>query len=366
MKKITLYFFLLFSVVSGSAQCIATSQYPTGDVISENEGAVQQISDCNYAGEYAVVTNLIIGNNYQFAATGGIGNYITVTTTSNVVIASGASPLIVNAISSTDVRVHFFTDASCGSEEECRETSVQCISPSCVPVPPPANDECSNAVTLAVDAVFCNGSNTNGTNVNATNSGLAAATCFDYGDNDVWYSFTVPANTGTVDISTDFTGGTLVDTEVAVYSGTCGALSEVSCDQDGGTTVLSNGFSWNSLLSNVSVNVGQTYYVRVSGYDEFNEGTFCLKISTNQTLSAQDFAEITFKAYPNPVKDRLHLSYSSEISSVSVYNMLGQEVLVKEINATNSELDFTDLTVGSYVVKVTINGMTKTLKVIKQ
>jgi hypothetical protein len=52
--------------------------------------------------------------------------------------------------------------------------------------------------------------------------------------NDVWYSFTVPENVATVDVSTDFLGGSLYDTEVAVYSGACDGLQEVGCDNDGG------------------------------------------------------------------------------------------------------------------------------------
>ena len=96
--------------------------------------------------------------------------------------------------------------------------------------PPPANDECVGAVSLVVDDTFCNGTNTNGTNEGATDSGEVLAACFNYGLNDVWFSFDAPADTATVDISTDFLGGTLYDTEVALYSGACGALTEIACD----------------------------------------------------------------------------------------------------------------------------------------
>lgn len=366
MKKITLFICLFFIGISINAQCISPTQYPSGDISSINDGSVQEIEGCNYAGEYSQVINLIVGNDYEFTGTGGAGNYITITDGSDNVIATGPSPLTVNAINVATIRVHIFLDNTCATDSDCHTTTIQCISATCVPPLPPANDECINAVSLTVDSAFCDGTNTNATNAGATDSLVTAAACFNYGENDVWFSFTVPSGIATVDVSTDFTGGTLVDSEIALYEGSCGALTEVDCDQDGGTTVLSNGFSWNSIITNASVNVGQTYYVRVSGYDNASAGTFCLKVSTNQLLSAQDFVADAFKVYPNPVKNVLNLSYTTEISSVAVYNMLGQEVLSKNLNAAQSQLDMSNLSAGTYMVKVNVDGLTKIIKIIKE
>lgn len=366
MKKITLFICLFFIGISVSAQCISVDQYPFGDIPSINDGNLQEIATCNYAGEYSQIINLIIGNDYQFTGTGGAGNYLTITDTSDNVIASGLSPLTVNAINVTTVKFHIFLDNTCTTDSDCHTTTIQCVSASCVPPPPPVNDECVNAVSLTVDSTFCDGTNTNATNAGATDSMVTTAACFNYGENDVWFSFTVPSGVATVDISTDFTGGTLMDSEIALYSGNCGALNELDCDQDSGTTVLSNGFTWNSIISDTAVNVGETYYVRVSGYDAASTGTFCLKVSTNQLLSAQDFVSEAFKVYPNPVKNILNLSYTTEISSVAVFNLLGQEVLTKHLNAAQTQLDMSNLSAGTYVVKVNVDGTVKTIKVIKQ
>ena len=45
--------------------------------------------------------------------------------------------------------------------------------------------------------------------------------------------------------------------------------------------------------------------------------------------------------------------------------MLGQQVLEKMPNAVNSELDLSGLQTGTYFVKVTIGGVVKTIRVIK-
>lgn len=73
----------------------------------------------------------------------------------------------------------------------------------------------------------------------------------------------------------------------------------------------------------------------------------------------------SLKAYPNPVNDKFIISFDQKISMVLVYNLLGQEVLSKTINANEGTLDFSGLASGVYMVKVISNDDSKTLKVIK-
>ncbi|MFY0482663.1 T9SS type A sorting domain-containing protein [Flavobacterium sp. PLA-1-15] len=84
------------------------------------------------------------------------------------------------------------------------------------------------------------------------------------------------------------------------------------------------------------------------------------------TLGNPTFGANNFKAYPNPVKDILNVSYTENISNVEVYNLLGQKVATKSINATNGQLDMSSLAAGSYLVKVTAGNQVQTIKVIKQ
>ncbi|WNM18307.1 T9SS type A sorting domain-containing protein [Flavobacterium capsici] len=234
------------------------------------------------------------------------------------------------------------------------------------PPPAPANDECAGAVMLTVDDTFCNGTNTNGTNLGATDSGLGLADCFNYGQNDVWYSFTVPSDVATVDISTDFTGGTLYDTEVALYSGVCGSLVELDCDNDGGTTTLPNGFSWNSLILDSPVDAGATYYVRVSGYSANDVGTFCLRVSRNQDLSNGDFSNNSFSFSPNPVRNILTINNGQEMTQIEVYNLVGQKIKQYDVNTTSAQIDMSNLQTGAYLLKITSNDAVKTIKVLKE
>ena len=97
----------------------------------------------------------------------------------------------------------------------------------------PANNLCTSATTLTVHSNSCTAPST-GTNVDATPSGeLPNPTCSSFGiGQDVWYKFTVPA-TGNVSIEMNTAGGP-TDWAMSVYSGVCGALVQVECDDDDG------------------------------------------------------------------------------------------------------------------------------------
>ncbi len=73
-----------------------------------------------------------------------------------------------------------------------------------------------------------------------------------------------------------------------------------------------------------------------------------------------------FTYYPNPVKNTLTLNAQQNIQNITMYNMLGQQVLTTSPNTLNTEVDMSQLETGTYFVKVSINDATKTVRVIKQ
>ncbi|PIB32164.1 hypothetical protein BFP78_09940 [Gaetbulibacter sp. 5U11] len=90
-------------------------------------------------------------------------------------------------------------------------------------------------------------------------------------------------------------------------------------------------------------------------------------VDLNTSLGVTKFEdEATFTYYPNPVNDNLTLKAQKEISNVSVYNMLGQEVYRNAPNSVDNLVNMSDLQSGAYFVKVTIDNVTETIKVIKK
>jgi len=87
--------------------------------------------------------------------------------------------------------------------------------------------------------------------------------------------------------------------------------------------------------------------------------------SENCSFSISDFFDTSnFSFYPNPVNDILHFSANQQIANVTINNILGQEVKAN-IKFDNTSLDMSNLPIGNYLVKVTIKGVSKTIKVVK-
>jgi hypothetical protein len=83
-------------------------------------------------------------------------------------------------------------------------------------------------------------------------------------------------------------------------------------------------------------------------------------------VGTESFESSGFSYYPNPVNDMLTVSYKDTIESIAVYNLLGQQVLQKEVNATQVQTNLSALAQGTYLVKVTAGGKEKSVRIIKQ
>lgn len=229
------------------------------------------------------------------------------------------------------------------------------------PPPAPANDECSTATALTVGGTYA-AQLTDGTTVGATDSTQAdPTTCFGFSGGDVWYSVVVPASGSlTIETGDSTTGETGLDTVITIYSGDCAVLTQVDCDDDGAAT---GAYSFKSLTG---LTPGSTLYIRVYEYNNDDAGGFAIS-AYDASLSNGSFDNTNFTYYPNPVKNVLNLSYNQEISSVEVFNMVGQKVSSNNLNATLGQVDMSQLPNGVYLVKVaTANNQSKTIRVIKE
>src|SRR5690606_12498343 len=84
-----------------------------------------------------------------------------------------------------------------------------------------------------------------------------------------------------------------------------------------------------------------TYYVTQTVGDCVSE-PFAVTVTVLAGVDTID--QQAFKAYPNPVKDTLTISYKENIQEVTVVNMLGQIVGSQTVNATETQIDMSALT----------------------
>lgn len=225
--------------------------------------------------------------------------------------------------------------------------------------PAPANDECSGAIALTPGATFETSPLTT-TNLSATLSvGHPVPSCgnfsFETNGKDVWYTVTIPAS-GSITLETAGNGG-LGDTAMAAYTGTCGDLTQVGCNDD---TV---GLYSRIILTGQTP--GETIYVRVWGFNG-SSGSFVISAFDASLSIGDGFDSTSFNYYPNPVNDRLQISHKEEIKQVAVYNLLGQEVINMPFASNEGSVDFSKLASGQYLVKVMTETQSKVVKVIKR
>lgn len=139
------------------------------------------------------------------------------------------------------------------------------------------NDECSGAIPLTISTTC---SYATYTNVGATAStGMTPPGCGNYSGSDVWFSVIVPA---TGEINIDLQTGVMTDSAIALYSGTCGALTLLDCDDDSSVNGLM------SFLRRTGLTPGQTIYIRVWEYGNDNNGTFGICATTPSCPSPAD------------------------------------------------------------------------------
>ena len=121
--------------------------------------------------------------------------------------------------------------------------------------PAPANDACATATGLSINAGCVN--------VAASSYGASQslAPCVGTSDDDVWFSFTANNYTQTIQV----TPSANMDAVLELLSGSCGALTSISCTDVGFTGGIES-------VTAVGLVPGTTYYVRV--YDYYSSGGF--------------------------------------------------------------------------------------------
>ena len=118
-------------------------------------------------------------------------------------------------------------------------------------------------------------------------------------------------------------------------------------------------------LDKVRINKSSTAKTPLITLDEIRVANTWDKVTgPNATLSVAKNDIEGLKVYPNPVKEgKLFISSaSSAVKTVAIYNVLGAQVLKKEV--TSGLVDVSSLNKGVYVLKITEAGKTSTRKVV--
>ncbi len=99
--------------------------------------------------------------------------------------------------------------------------------------------------------------------------------------NDGWWTYTASID-GALTVSTS--GLVTFDSDMVLYEGTCGALNQIACNGDAGST--------DSEISGVPVLAGTTYTIRIGGWEtgEAGSGQFFLETTPHSVAPTASFA----------------------------------------------------------------------------
>ncbi|AWH84056.1 hypothetical protein HYN59_02545 [Flavobacterium album] len=91
-----------------------------------------------------------------------------------------------------------------------------------------------------------------------------------------------------------------------------------------------------------------------------------LAVTVSQLAGINEFGMQGVRAYPNPVNDIYTITYTEPISTLSVYNMLGQPLATSQNGTASVQVNMAPYAQGTYFIKLTSGVKAATLKVVKQ
>jgi len=101
--------------------------------------------------------------------------------------------------------------------------------------------------------------------------------------------------------------------------------------------------------------------------DDTNSNGIPDYLESSVALSVNNSFLNVFSLYPNPIKDKLTITFINDIvkkASVSIFTIQGQIVFKSKLNKTNTSLNLSSLNNGIYLIKITKNNKNYIQKII--
>ncbi|MFP5438018.1 MAG: GEVED domain-containing protein [Bacteroidia bacterium] len=190
-----------------------------------------------------------------------------------------------------------------------------------------------------------------------------------YSDSTTLYVF-VQSGTCTAEASFDITISntpvlTAVSPQVVSTQNDVATIEDIVVTADGPVQWYASEADYannNPLPQGTPITANTTYFAGQSN----GTCSAVITVMVSEILGNNGFDITKFAYYPNPVNNILNISYSSDITAVSVYNVLGQNVINVKPNAATAKVNMEALAEGTYVVKVEAGSVSKTIKIVKK
>ncbi|MDV6167871.1 T9SS type A sorting domain-containing protein [Flavobacterium sp. DG1-102-2] len=340
----TLYVYT--STGTATSPCVAENSF----VITITNAEVDELDDVTVCGSYTLPE---ITNGTYYTGGSGLGDMLE----AGDVITSTNTIHIYNAVSATCTAESTFTVTVVSAEaDEMEDVTVNCAGYT-LPV--------LNSGNTYYTAAEGTGTALNAGDVITSNQTIyiyavansATTTCTAESSFTVTVTEVEPLDDVTVTIE-DQGGMPVVHTisEIVVAPAIDGIITFYATEEDAQNGI--NPLTGTTEISGTTV----TYYATITQGDCSSEP---FSVTVTIVLGNDKFDAAAFKYYPNPSSDVLNLSYSSTITSFTMYDMLGKKIMEMSINDANAQIDLSKVAAGTYIGKVTTENGNKTFKVVK-
>lgn len=133
------------------------------------------------------------------------------------------------------------------------------------------------------------------------------------------------------------------------------------------TTPLVNGETFSITAPSIPSGLIVQYGFAVTGLNAnpAQEAQLGNAVIVPNQLAVTSFDKPVFSAFPNPTDHFLNIQSDQNIESLSIFNIMGQQIYNEPLQKNTSVLDVSKLQTGMYLVKASINGKSTTSRIIK-
>ncbi len=146
-------------------------------------------------------------------------------------------------------------------------------------------------------------------------------------------------------------------------------IGSVGHDEGFSITIDGAGNLYSTGLFNFTVDFNPGTDTAYLTADTLRSNIFVLKLAPfniGVSVSSSIDASILIKIYPNPTTGCLAIISEQTIQTLTIYNLLGEQLLQQNIEAKNAELNIAALPSGVYLLKVKGKDWEKTQRIVKE
>ncbi len=218
----------------------------------------------------------------------------------------------------------------------------------------------TNASNMVTRSVKTSGAATWAGTTISTPAGFSSAIPFTASNRKVYVSVWTPEAGIPVRLKVEVVGNPTQSCETQTVASVAGwQMMEFDFNNEAfGTATFNPAFNFN--MMSIFFNFG------IDGATAGEKTFYFDNVSYAAPLSIASFEDTKISMYPNPVSSSLSINSVEKLDTISIYNVIGQEVLNLKVNDTNTIINVSNFENGIYIIKTFSEGKVSTTKFIKE